>query len=293
MTGPGDDPVDKAMKNKLSTYGQWLSRLCDSKAGLAGLIMLAIWLVIAVLGTFWTPYDPLAFDIPVRFQSPGWDHWLGTDKFGRDILSRIMAGTGYVLVLALSGSLLALVMGTTVGLCSGYKGGLVDEILMRAMDVLMSFPSLLLAILVLGTLGPGFINVVLVVGVVFCPRVARVVRGAVMEVRPKEFIEAAVLRGESGPNIMVREILPNIMGPLGVEFSVRFAYAIFLSASLGFLGLGVQPPTPDWGLMISENRVFMVTAPWTVVAPGLAISTLVVGVNLLADAVRQLAAGEI
>ena len=281
------------MNGKLSIAKEWLSRLCDSKAGLVGLIMITMWIIIGVVGYFWTPYDPLAFDIQARFQGPSWDHWLGTDKFGRDMLSRIMAGTSTVLLLALAGALLALILGTTVGLISGYRGGLIDEFLMRSMDILMSFPSLLLAILVLGVLGASFINVVLVVGVVFCPRVARVVRGAVMEVRPREFIEAAILRGESSPNIMIREILPNIMGPLGVEFSVRFAYSIFLSASLGFLGLGVQPPTPDWGLMISENRVFMVTAPWTVVAPGLAISTLVVGVNLLADAVRQLAAGEI
>ncbi len=281
------------MKRALSDTWAWLDRLRYSKAGLFGLILIFAWLVVAVVGAFWTPYDPLAFDVPARFHAPSWDHWLGTDKFGRDILSRIMAGTSYVLALALSGALLALILGTAVGLTAGYQGGLTDEGLMRAMDVLMSFPSLLLAILVLGTLGPGFINVVLVIGLVFCPRVARVVRSAVLEVRPREFIEAAILRGESQINIMVREILPNILGPLGVEFSVRFAYAIFLSASLGFLGLGVQPPTPDWGLMISENRPFMLMAPWTVAGPGLAISTLVVGVNLLADAVRQLAAGEI
>jgi peptide/nickel transport system permease protein len=272
---------------------QWLKRLGDSKAGLAGLVILFAWLIIALLGYFWTPYDPLTFDISSRFQPPGWDHWLGTDKFGRDILSRIMAGTAYVLALALSGALIALILGASIGLVSGYKGGAIDEFLMRAMDVLMSFPSLLLAILVLGTMGAGFSKVVLVIGVVFCPRVARVVRGAVMEVRPREYIEAAALRGESQLNIMIREVLPNIIGPLGVEFSVRFAYAIFLSASLGFLGLGVQPPTPDWGLMINENRAFMVSAPWTVVGPGLAISSLVVGVNLLADAARQLMAGEI
>lgn len=281
------------MKGKFSTAAELFSRLCDSKTGLAGLIIIVLWLIIAVVGHFWTPYDPLSFDIPARFQPPNWDHWLGTDKFGRDILSRVMSGTASVILLALSGALLALLLGTTIGLISGYRGGFLDEVLMRAMDVLMSFPALLLAILVLGTLGGSSLNVVLVIGVVFCPRVARVVRGSVMEVRPLEFIEAAVLRGERSFNIMIREILPNILGPLGVEFSVRFAYAIFLGASLGFLGLGVQPPTPDWGLMISENRVFMVNAPWTVVAPGLAISSLVVGVNLLADAVRQLAAGEI
>jgi peptide/nickel transport system permease protein len=276
-----------------ATIREWLSRLCDSKAGLAGLAILAAWLLVALVGYFWTPYDPLAFDVASRFQAPGPDHWLGTDKFGRDVLSRIMSGAAYVLLLALSGALIALTLGTAIGLSAGYRGGLADEILMRAMDVLMSFPSLLLAILVLGTLGAGFLNVALVVGIVFCPRVARVVRGTVMEVKPCEFVDAARLRGETDIAIMLREILPNILGPLGVEFSVRFAYAIFLSASLGFLGLGVQPPTPDWGLMINENRGFIVVAPWTVVFPGLAISSLVIGVNLLADAFRQLASGEV
>ncbi|MDR1111102.1 MAG: ABC transporter permease [Deltaproteobacteria bacterium] len=281
------------MGHLAATIREWFSRLCDSKAGLAGLAILAAWLLVALVGYFWTPYDPLAFDVASRFQAPGPDHWLGTDKFGRDVLSRIMSGAAYVLLLALSGALIALTLGTAIGLSAGYRGGLTDEILMRAMDVLMSFPSLLLAILVLGTLGAGFLNVVLVVGIVFCPRVARVVRGTVMEVKPCEFVDAARLRGETDIAIMLREILPNILGPLGVEFSVRFAYAIFLSASLGFLGLGVQPPTPDWGLMINENRGFIVVAPWTVVFPGLAISSLVIGVNLLADAFRQLASGEV
>jgi peptide/nickel transport system permease protein len=281
------------MTSLVKTLLSWMGRLADSKAGLAGMAILSAWLVVAVLGRFWTPYDPLAFDISSRLVPPGWDHWMGTDKFGRDVLSRVMSGAGSVLLLAISGALIALVLGASIGLVSGYKGGWLDELLMRAMDVLMSFPSLLLAILVLGTMGAGFSRVALVIGVVFCPRVARVVRGSVMDVKPREFVEAAVLRGEGELAVMLREILPNIMGPLGVELSVRFAYAIFLSASLGFLGLGVQPPTPDWGLMINENRGFMVVAPWTVAAPGMAISTLVVGVNLLADAVRQLAAGDI
>ncbi|GHV57350.1 ABC transporter permease [Deltaproteobacteria bacterium] len=277
----------------MKTIFEWLGRLAGSRTGLAGLIIIGFWLGVVVLSRLWTPYDPLTFEVSARLEGPGLAHWLGTDKFGRDILSRIMSGSATVLALASAGSALALVLGAAVGLTAGWKGGWIEEALMRFMDVLMSFPSLLLAILVLGMLGPGFLNVVAVVGVVFCPRVARVVRSAVLEVRPLEFVEAAVLRGESGGAIMVREILPNVLGPLGVEFSVRFAYAIFLSASLGFLGLGVQPPTPDWGLMISENRGFISAAPWTVAAPGAAIASLVVGVNLIADAVRQLAAGDI
>ena len=281
------------MRTKIRLLRSWCKRLAGSRTGLAGLVIVGLWLTAAAVSRFWTPYDPLSFEVGARFLNLGPEHWLGTDKFGRDVFSRVMAGSATVIALAFAGSGLALFLGGTVGLTAGYLGGLADEILMRIMDVLMSFPSLLLAILVLGVLGPGSGNVILVVGVVFCPRVARVIRSATLEVRPLEFIEAAVLRGEKGWAIMLREILPNILGPLGVEFSVRFAYAIFLSASLGFLGLGVQPPTPDWGLMISENRGFISVAPWTILAPGAAISSLVIGVNLMADAVRQLAAGDI
>ena len=243
--------------------------------------------------SFWTPHSITQFHLNQRLQPPSSEFLFGTDKFGRDVFSRVLAGSKDVIILALSGTLLGLFIGTAIGLSSGYFGRLYDEAIMRLMDIFMSFPSLLLALLVLGMLGPQLINVIIVIGIVFCPRVARVARSAVLDIKFKEFVEAAKSRGESSFYLMVVEILPNILGPLGVEFAVRFAYAIFLSASLGFLGLGVQPPSPDWGLMVSEGREFMQVAPWVVLFPSLAIASLVVGVNLLSDAVRQLAAGEI
>jgi peptide/nickel transport system permease protein len=278
---------------KNNTVLDCLIRLSKSKTGLIGLVIISFWFIMSIVTVFWVPNDPFEFNSKHRLEPPSAAFICGTDKFGRDMFSRVLCGSREVILLALSGTLFALFLGTVVGLSAGYYGKAYEEIAMRAMDVLMSFPSLMLAILVLGMLGPGFINVVVVIGVVFCPRVSRVVRSVVIEIMPKEFIEAAKTRGEGNLQIMVREVLPNILGHLSVEFSVRFAYAVFLSASLGFLGLGVQPPTPDWGLMVSENRDFLSIAPWTVYFPALAISSLVIGVNLLSDSIRQLAAGEI
>jgi len=277
----------------LLRFGTFLRRLTRSKSGLGGMLILSFWVAITILTLFWTPHSITQFHLDRRLQPPSSEFIFGTDKFGRDVLSRVLAGSREVIVLALTGTLLGLILGTVIGLTAGYVGGLYDEIAMRLMDIFMSFPALLLALLVLGMLGPGLINVIMVIGVVFSPRVARVARSAVLDIRFKEFVEAAKSRGENSLYLMGVEILPNALGPLGVEFAVRFAYAIFLSASLGFLGLGVQPPAPDWGLMVSEGRDFMQFAPWVVLFPALAIASLVVGVNLLSDAVRQLAAGEI
>ena len=270
-----------------------LRRLGRSPSGAAGLAILGFWLVVVAVSQVWTPHPPTQFHMTHRLEAPSPQFPFGTDKFGRDVLARVMAGSGGVIGMALAGTLLAVLLGAAVGLASGYFGGAPDELAMRLMDILMSFPALLLALLVLGMMGPGLLNVVLVIGVVFAPRVARGARDADIETMPEEIVEAARARGERAFHIMVVEILPNTLGPLGVEFSVRFAYAIFLSASLGFLGLGVQPPSPDWGLMVSEGRDFITMAPWIVFFPALAIASLVVGVNLLADAVRALAAGEV
>jgi peptide/nickel transport system permease protein len=283
----------KRIYAKFFLFGTFLRRLTHSRSALWGVMILGFWIAVTILTLFWTPHSITQFHLNQRLQSPSSDFLFGTDKFGRDVFSRVLAGSKEVIVIALSGTLLGLLVGTVIGLTAGYFGGLYDEIAMRLMDIFMSFPSLLLALLVLGMLGPGLINVIIVIGIVFSPRVARVARSAVLDIKFKEFVEAAKARGEKSSYLIVVEILPNALGPLGVEFAVRFAYAIFLSASLGFLGLGVQPPAPDWGLMVSEGRDFMEVAPWVVLFPALAIASLVVGVNLLSDGVRQLAAGEI
>ena len=231
--------------------------------------------------------------------SPSLQYWLGTDQFGRDILSRVMSGATSIIAVSVAGAALGIFAGTVVGMSSAYKGGRIDDIVMRVMDGLMSFPSLLLALLIMTTLAirpapaewiqPFWQQslIVFTIAVVNTPRVARVMRSTTLSLKTQEFVQSARLRGEPAPYIIFREILPSTLPTLGVEMSIRLSYAILLVASLGFLGLGVQPPSPDWGLMINDNRLFLSQAPWTVLAPAGAVASLVVGVNLLVDGIRQ------
>lgn len=248
-----------------------------------GIVIIAGYVLAAILGSALSPQSALRFQPEQMLRPPSLAHPFGTDQYGRDILSRVLVGTESILVLAGTSTLLGLLAGTYLGLIAGHFGGRPGEILMRAMDVLMALPTMLLALLILTTLGPSTRNVVIGIAVVFVPRVARVVRSGVLTVRDSGFVEAARLRGESSVYIMLVEIFPVIREIVAVEACLRFSYAILLGASLGFLGLGVQPPTPDWGLMISEGRNFIAYAPWTVVFPALAIASLVIAVNLVND----------
>ena len=222
-----------------------------------------------------------------QLEGPSASFWFGTDQFGRDVLSRVMSGATSLVTVSVAGAVLGIFLGTVVGMTSGFLGGRRDEVIMRIMDGLMSFPSLLIALLVLNSLGPNPINIAGTIGAVFMAPSSRVMRSVTLSVKSLEFVESARLRGEPTAYITFREILPNAVPVLAVEASVRFSYAILLVASLGFLGLGVQPPSSDWGLMISESRRFIVAAPWVAIAPAVAVGTLVVGVNLLADGIRQ------
>ncbi|MDA1216091.1 MAG: ABC transporter permease [Chloroflexi bacterium] len=261
-----------------------------TNAGRIGLPLVALHLFLAVLGPYVTPYSPTDFHLDVRedqLATPSLRFLLGTDEFGRDILSRVMAGARSIIIVSVAAAALGIFLGTLVGMASGYKGGKTDEVVMRIMDGIMSFPSLLLALLVLTMLGSNQLNIIATIGVVFMPRVARVMRSATLTLKDLEFVQNARLRGESFIYIIFREILSNAIPVLGVEASVRLSYAILIAASLGFLGLGVQPPSSDWGLMISENQKFIVQAPWVALAPAGAVASLVIGVNLLADGLRQ------
>ena len=275
-------------------------------AGRIGLSIVTIHVLVALFGPLLAPYPATEFhlqnDGEHQLIGPSSLYWLGTDQYGRDVFSRVLSGAGSLISIALTGALLGIFLGTVVGMASGYRGGWVDEVVMRIMDGLMAFPSLLLALLVLSTMGnrpapwtwlqPYWEAVLIVatVGAVFMPAVARVMRSVTLKAKTQEFVMNARLRGESGAHIVFREILPNAIPVLAVELSVRLSYSILIVSSLGFLGLGVQPPSPDWGLMISESRQFIAAAPWMTLAPAGAVASLVVGVNLLTDGINQASA---
>jgi peptide/nickel transport system permease protein len=263
-------------------------RLRRTPATFAGLLIVLFFVFMAIFGPMVSPYGYAEQSMSARLQPPSAAHLFGTDLFGRDILSRVLVGSREIFVLSGSGTAVAVLLGLSIGLFAGYYGGLLDEIVMRLMDVLLSVPALLLAMLLLAMVGPSEFNVVLVVVILYIPMVSRVVRSVVLDLKTKEFVEAAKVRGETGLFIMFREILPNAMPPLIVEAAARFSYSIFLIASLGFLGLGVQPPSPNWGLMVADARDSYALAPWMLIFPSAAISLLIIGVSLLGDGLRRL-----
>jgi peptide/nickel transport system permease protein len=257
------------------------------RASAVGATIFLIFVLAAVCGPLLTPYGATQQISGDARQPPSAQHWLGADRLGRDVFSRIVLGARDIISLAGVGSLSAVVLGTAFGLAGGYRGGLFDEILFRIFDSFLALPSLLIALLLLGTIGPSREGVVVVIVVVYTPIVARVVRSVVLGVRARGFVEAAQTRGESLSYILLREILPSVLPTLAVEAALRFSYSIFLVASLGFLGVGVQPPNPDWGLMVSENRNYLTLTPWALYFPVAAISLLVIGVNLMADGLKR------
>jgi peptide/nickel transport system permease protein len=264
-----------------------------TNSGRIGLPMVLVFLFLTISGPWlghWLPHSPTEMPEPMaeyQLLPPSWQFWLGTDQYGRDILSRVLTGATSLVLTAGAAAGLGIALGTVVGIGSGYKGGKLDEVVMRVMDGLMSFPTLLLALLVLFTLGPSRVNIAFTIGFVTMPSIARVVRSTTLSLKTMEFIQSARLRGESTAYIIFREILPNVMPIIGVEASVRLSYAIISVASLGFLGLGIQPPSPDWGLAISLGRQYLISAPWIAIAPMVAVASLVISVNLLADGIRQ------
>ena len=267
---------------------RWLIRSVAAAPGLSiGLVLVATWVVSAAFAPWVAPYEPTAMGVGPQTAPPSWQHWFGTDEYGRDILSRVVHGGRYVLAIAPASTLLGLGLGTLIGLVAAYARGWLDEAIMRLLDAIMAFPIVVLALLVLTVLGSSTLNVILVIGLIFAPLIARTARAAALVEVRKEYVEAARLRGEGHWAVMVIEVAPNIRGPLMVEGTIRLGYAVFTSATLGFLGLGVQPPAPDWGVMVSSNRSLLTTAPWAVLAPALAIAAVVIGFSLIADGLRD------
>jgi peptide/nickel transport system permease protein len=261
--------------------------LLHSKTFMAGALIMLFWILDAIFWPLIVPHDPNAQDLLSTLQRPSGAHLFGTDDLGRDVFSRVLAGARSVLTIAPAATALGLLGGITIGLITGYYRGLVDDILMRIVDALLAFPLVIIALLVLAVLGHSTLNVVLVIAVVFTPLIARTVRAAVLSEREREYVASAQLLGEPGIVVMVREILPNITGAIVVEATVRLGYAIFTAATLSFLGLGIQQPSPDWGLSISLGRGFLQVASWMVLFPALALATLVVSLNFVADGLRE------
>lgn len=254
---------------------------------LAGFGIVVGLVLVAVLAPWLAPRDPIAQDLYHRLSPPSWANLMGTDEFGRDILSRVIYGAQISLRIGLLCITIALSCGTTLGLISGYRGGATDAAIMRVMDVMLAFPSILLAIAIVAVIGPGIDNVMLAVSIVLIPQYARLVRGQVLTVREMAYVEAARALGASDTRIVLRSVLPNCAAPLIVQTSLCLAVAILDAAGLSFLGLGAQPPTPEWGAMLNSGRELLLKAPWVMTFPGLAIFTVALGLNLFGDGLRD------
>lgn len=257
-----------------------------------GAVILLAHALFAIIGMFWTPYGFAEMGAGLPLSGASWQHPMGLDQIGRDVFSRFMHGAHIVLLLAFAGTTLGMVAGTTLGLLSGYIGGWFDEITQRIVETMISIPFLALALVMIIAAGPALagepVLIVFVVGLVYAPRIARIARAAAMEIATRDYVAVAELRGEGTWSIVFREILPNAANVLLVEFSLRLSYAPILIGALGFLGFGIRPPTPEWGLMISENRNLLIASPVTVFGPGLGLASLVIGFNLFTDGLSRM-----
>jgi peptide/nickel transport system permease protein len=249
--------------------------------------MVAVIVLLALAAPWIAPYPYDEFHTKDRLQRPSANYWFGTDEFGRDVLSRVLVGSRISLFMGIGATGMSLILGVPLGLLAGCYSGRIDEIIMRFMDLLMSFPPVILGLLILAVTEPNIVKTAFAVGIVYVPVLVRLTRSVTLELMENEFILAAKARGENSAYILAAEVLPNAWPPIIVEASLRITFAILLAAALSFLGLGAQPPSSDWGLMISEARSYIDIAPWIVLFPGLAMCTTVIAVNLLGDGLRE------
>ncbi len=277
-----------------------LQLVLASRVATIGLALVLFWIVVGLVSLFWTPYPPNS-SLFAQNQLPNSTNWLGTDHLGRDILSRLMAGTQVILLktrlpnrdwvipggVAFWGVFGALVFGSFLGLNAGYRGGWWDQVIMQTLDALVAFPAIVLYLVIITAFQRGDLVVIFAIALTGTPGIARLVRSLALDIKTRDFIRAAETRGESAFYIMFREILPNARGPLLVDAMLRVGYAIFAIGTLGFLGLGLPPPDPDWGSMVNDARRYIFVFPWGVIPPSLAIASLVVGLNLFADGLRE------
>jgi peptide/nickel transport system permease protein len=280
MAAPWNE--DEARGGVAATRGRrWPAKLIIGVAIVGALVLLA------ALGPLIVPYRYDEMSILNRFESPSGSHWFGTDDYGRDVLTRTLVGARASLLMGFLATAISLGIGVPLGLFAGYRRGRTDEIIMRAMDVMMSFPPIMLGLLILAVTTPALWKAIIAVGLVYVPAIVRLTRSVTLDLVHEEFIEAAHARGERTGYILWSELFPNAWPPIAVEGSLRITFAILLGAALSFLGMGAQPPSSDWGLMISEARPFIDQAPWIALAPGIAMCVTVIGVNLLGDGLRE------
>ncbi|WP_404448804.1 ABC transporter permease [Sutcliffiella horikoshii] len=279
--------AEETSNPRLEKWKDIIYKLFRNKAAVAGGVIILFYLAVAAFAPWLAPYDPYEINLDNRMQSPSIDHWMGTDDKGRDILSRIIYGSRLSMGVGFASVLFGAVFGIVLGLVAGYYGRWVDSIVMRIIDVMLAFPGILLALAIISALGPSLMNVTIAVGVFSVPLFARIVRGSTLEVKKLEYIDAIRSLGARDITIIFIHILPNILSPIIVQGSLRLATAILSAAGLSFLGLGAQPPSPEWGTMLSSGRDFLFSAPYMALFPGLAISILVLGFNIFGDGLRD------
>jgi peptide/nickel transport system permease protein len=283
----GDNQSDKELRPARSLLQDVLRRFVRHRVGMVGAVITLTLVLLAIFGPAIAPYEPNAMSFTTSFAPPGPDHLLGADDFGRDILSRIIYGTRISLLVGLIAVSIASTVGTALGMIAGYGSRFFDELIMRSMDVIFAFPTILLALAIMAILGRGVVNAMIAIGIVYIPIFARIARGEVLATKNDEFVQAARALGAGHFHILVRHILPNILAPIIVEIALSLSFAILAEAALSFFGLGTQPPDPSWGRMLSEGRGFFRQSAWMGIFPGLAIMISVMGFNFLGDGLRD------
>ena len=281
------EPLERPTTAQVPRWRETFSVLVANRLAAFGLIVLVLLVLTAVFAEIIARYPINAQDLTRRFDPPSADHWFGTDDLGRDLFSRVVIGARISLQVGFVAVGISLIAGTLIGLIAGYRGGVIDAVLMRSMDVLFSFPVVLLAIALVAVLGPSLRNTMIAVGIVFTPIFARVVRGSTLSVREEVYVQAVRSLGASDWRIVLRHVLPNVAGPIIVQASLSLAFAILTEAALSFVGVGVQPPRPAWGLLLSDAQRFLGQGWWLSVFPGLAIFVTVMAFNLVGDGLRD------
>lgn len=281
-------PNNKEKNGANSLYAEYWRRYKKNKAAMLGLVIFAMLVLVIIFADVIVPYEKaIDQDYTQRFLTPCAEHWFGTDHFGRDVFARVIHGSRYSLIIGVATNILSLVLGGLLGAAAGYYGGKVDDIIMRIMDVFMCIPFMLLALAIVAALGPGLVNLMIAITISSIPGMTRLVRSAVLLVADQDYIEAAGSYGSKDARILLKYIIPNALGPIIVNTTMNIAGTILAAAGLSFIGMGIQPPTPEWGAMLSGAREYMRQAPYLMVYPGLAILLSVLSLNLIGDGLRD------